>query len=71
MLPGSGPPGCLLHDGVDSLSADLARNGRGLDAAMHERFARLAQYAVALNAGDAPAPRGLIWPSEGASAPFG
>ncbi|MDM0059376.1 aspartate/glutamate racemase family protein [Variovorax fucosicus] len=30
----------------DSLSADLARNGRGLDAAMHERFARLAQYAV-------------------------
>ena len=30
----------------DSLSADLARNGRGLDAAMHERFQRLAQYAV-------------------------
>lgn len=30
----------------DSLSADLARNGRGLDAAMHARFARLAQYAV-------------------------
>lgn len=30
----------------DSLSADLARNGRGLDAAMHERFERLAQYAV-------------------------
>lgn len=30
----------------DSLSADLARNGRGLDAAMHQRFARLAQYAV-------------------------
>ncbi len=30
----------------DSLSADLAANGRGLDAAMHERFARLAQYAV-------------------------
>ena len=30
----------------DSLSADLARSGRGLDAAMHERFQRLAQYAV-------------------------
>lgn len=30
----------------DSLSADLARNGQGLDAAMHERFQRLAQYAV-------------------------
>ncbi len=30
----------------DSLSADLARNGRGLDAAMHARFERLAQYAV-------------------------
>jgi hypothetical protein len=30
----------------DSLSADLARYGRGLDAAMHERFQRLAQYAV-------------------------
>ncbi len=30
----------------DSLSADLARGGRGLDEAMHERFQRLAQYAV-------------------------
>ena len=30
----------------DSLSADLARGGHGLDAAMHERFQRLAQYAV-------------------------
>ncbi len=30
----------------DSLSADLARDGRGLDAAMHERFQRLAQYAL-------------------------
>lgn len=30
----------------DSLSADLARGGQGLDAAMHERFQRLAQYAV-------------------------
>jgi aspartate/glutamate racemase len=30
----------------DSLSNDLAANGRGQDAVMHERFARLAQYAV-------------------------
>ncbi|MDR6539770.1 aspartate/glutamate racemase family protein [Variovorax soli] len=30
----------------DSLSADLTREGEGLDAAMHERFQRLAQYAV-------------------------
>ena len=30
----------------DSLSADLARSGAGLDAAMHERFQRLARYAV-------------------------
>jgi aspartate/glutamate racemase len=34
----------------DSLSADLAanveRSGQGQDAAMHERFARLAQYAI-------------------------
>jgi aspartate/glutamate racemase len=30
----------------DSLSVDLATSGRGLDAAMHDRFARLAQYAV-------------------------
>ncbi|WP_077001924.1 aspartate/glutamate racemase family protein [Variovorax sp. KK3] len=30
----------------DSLSADLARKGQGLDAAMHGRFERLAQYAV-------------------------
>ncbi|AVO34516.1 aspartate/glutamate racemase family protein [Ottowia oryzae] len=30
----------------DSLSADLARGGRGLDEVMHERFQRLAQYAV-------------------------
>jgi aspartate/glutamate racemase len=30
----------------DSLSGDLARGGRGLDQAMHERFQRLAQYAV-------------------------
>ena len=30
----------------DSLSADLARSGKGLDEVMHERFQRLAQYAV-------------------------
>ena len=30
----------------DSLSADLARSGGVLDAAMHDRFQRLAQYAV-------------------------
>jgi aspartate/glutamate racemase len=30
----------------DSLSADLAANGRGQDVVMHQRFARLAQYAV-------------------------
>ena len=30
----------------DSLSADLAASGRGLDDAMHERFERLAQYAL-------------------------
>jgi Asp/Glu/hydantoin racemase len=30
----------------DSLSADLAGGGRGLDAAMHNRFMRLGQYAV-------------------------
>jgi aspartate/glutamate racemase len=30
----------------DSLSADLAASGRGQDAVMQERFARLAQYAV-------------------------
>ena len=30
----------------DSLSADLAASGRGLDAAMHTRFERLAQYAI-------------------------
>ena len=30
----------------DSLSTDLATNGRGLDDVMHDRFQRLAQYAV-------------------------
>jgi aspartate/glutamate racemase len=30
----------------DSLSADLARGGAGLDVAMHARFEQLAQYAI-------------------------
>jgi aspartate/glutamate racemase len=34
----------------DSLSADLARSGQGLDAAMHHRFAQLADYVVATGA---------------------
>ena len=34
----------------DSLSADLARSGRGLDAAMHQRFEALAAYAESTGA---------------------
>ncbi len=34
----------------DSLSADLAREGHGLDPAMHERFLALADYAVGTGA---------------------
>lgn len=34
----------------DSLSADLARSGTGLDGAMHQRFEDLAAYAVATGA---------------------
>ncbi|MDD3785822.1 MAG: aspartate/glutamate racemase family protein [Hydrogenophaga sp.] len=34
----------------DSLSADLAREGRGLDAAMHRRFEALAAYAESTGA---------------------
>lgn len=34
----------------DSLSADLARQGRGLDGDMHQRFESLAAYAVATGA---------------------
>lgn len=34
----------------DSLSADLARSGQGLDAAMHARFETLAAYAVGTGA---------------------
>lgn len=40
------PQARLMNLLDDSLSADLAASGHGLDAAMHERFARLAQYAV-------------------------
>jgi hypothetical protein len=40
------PEAQLMNLLDDSLSADLARGGRGLDAAMHERFQLLAQYAV-------------------------
>lgn len=39
-------PGCERMNLLDdSLSADLARSGRGLDAAMHQRFEALAAYA--------------------------
>ena len=34
----------------DSLSADLARSGRGLDEAMHARFMTLGDYAVSTGA---------------------
>lgn len=34
----------------DSLSADLARSGRGLDEAMHARFAALGDYAASTGA---------------------
>lgn len=39
-------PGCERMNLLDdSLSSDLARSGRGLDAAMHRRFEALAAYA--------------------------
>ena len=40
------PQAALMNLLDDSLSADLARSGRGLDALMHARFQQLAQYAV-------------------------
>lgn len=40
------PEAQLMNLLDDSLSADLARGGRGLDAAMHERFQLLARYAI-------------------------
>jgi len=39
-------PGCVRMNLLDdSLSADLARSGSGLDATMHQRFETLAAYA--------------------------
>lgn len=40
------PEAGLMNVLDDSLSADLAASGRGLDARMHERFAQLADYAL-------------------------
>lgn len=40
------PQARLMNVLDDSLSADLAANGRGLDAVMDERFMTLASYAV-------------------------
>lgn len=40
------PQARLMNLLDDSLSADLAANGKGLDAAMHDRFLRLGQYAA-------------------------
>jgi Asp/Glu/hydantoin racemase len=44
-LAGDWPEAVRMNLLDDSLSADLAA-GAGLDAAMHERFQRLAQYAI-------------------------
>lgn len=41
------PQAQLMNLLDDSLSADLAAQGRGLDEAMHQRFITLADYAVA------------------------
>lgn len=44
-------PGCERMNLLDdSLSADLARSGRGLDTAMHQRFEALAAYAQSTGA---------------------
>ena len=44
-------PDCVVMNLLDdSLSADLARSGSGLDERMHERFVALAGYAVATGA---------------------
>jgi aspartate/glutamate racemase len=40
------PEATLMNLLDDSLSADLASNGKGLDEAMHERFMKLGTYAV-------------------------
>lgn len=44
------PDATLMNLLDDSLSADLARNGGVLDAAMHARFASLTDYAVSTGA---------------------
>ncbi|MET0856765.1 MAG: aspartate/glutamate racemase family protein [Telluria sp.] len=44
------PEATLMNLLDDSLSADLARSGDGLDAAMHKRFEDLATYAVGTGA---------------------
>ena len=46
----SWPDAVLMNLLDDSLSADLARSGKGLDDAMHRRFAMLGDYAVATGA---------------------
>lgn len=44
-------PQCIRMNLLDdSLSADLARGGKGLDARMHERFEQLAAYAIGCGA---------------------
>jgi hypothetical protein len=40
------PQASLMNILDDSLSADLASNGQGLDQVMHDRFMKLGQYAV-------------------------
>jgi aspartate/glutamate racemase len=44
------PEATLMNLLDDSLSADLASSGHGLDAAMHQRFEDLAAYAVGTGA---------------------
>lgn len=44
------PEATLMNLLDDSLSADLARSGAGLDQAMHQRFQDLAAYAVGTGA---------------------
>jgi aspartate/glutamate racemase len=44
------PEATIMNLLDDSLSADLASAGRGLDAAMHQRFLDLAAYAVGTGA---------------------
>ena len=46
----SWPTAVLMNLLDDSLSADLARSGKGLDEAMHQRFEVLGDYAVATGA---------------------